>query len=46
MKIFVIKCKTLIIVLLALVLVALPSTVIISTVAGKEVKKLPIFVDF
>ena len=43
MKIFVIKCKTLIIVLLALVLVALPSTVIISTVAGKEVKKLPIY---
>ena len=29
--------------MLALVLVALPSTVIISTVAGKEVKKLPIY---
>lgn len=43
MKVFVVKGKVLLIVLLALICAIVPSTAIIATVAGKEVKELPIY---
>lgn len=43
MKIFVIKGRALLIIFLALILVAVPSTAIISSVAGKEARLLPIY---